>query len=209
MSPLDLRRCVTLSLVATLVACGGSTVDSSGSDGGGTPDGGSRSDARGSNDATPKRDTGASPDSGHAPHPDGSTGRGDASDATGPDGAATPDATTHDSGTPDASAPPDAGVDAPIGAGCSATIPSGMCTQVGQMCEYPTAACICSHGSVPTTMLSWYCTTLPAGCPDPAPALDSSCSSPGTVCDYGMCMGGEKVVCTGGKWVTDQGGCPG
>jgi hypothetical protein len=58
-------------------------------------------------------------------------------------------------------------------------------------------------------MLNWSCSMLNTGCPQSPPALGSGCTQEGLVCDYGACIGGEKVICTEGAWVNDIGGCPG
>ncbi len=79
----------------------------------------------------------------------------------------------------------------------------------GEKCNYPTESCICSNGEPPTSMLHWNCSTLTAGCPQDPPAVGSACTDNGLVCDYGACVGGERVICTAGKWVSDPGVCPG
>ena len=60
-------------------------------------------------------------------------------------------------------------------------------------------------------MLHWNCTALAAGCPASPPAVNSSCSAAkaGLVCDYGFCMGGERVICQSSKWQSDGEICPG
>jgi hypothetical protein len=204
MSKLDLRRRVTGTLLVTVltcggIACGGSTI--AGSD---APDGGS------SPDGTSGKDSGSKADSGHA-H-DAKTSDAHPADVgtpseTGGDDAAD-DTTGDDSSTPDAT-----GVDAPIGPGCPGSPPSGLCTMPQQTCEYTTGVCICSHGSLPTTQLSWHCTTLSSGCPDPQPTLHATCTQPGLTCDYGACMGGQAFECTaegaGDEWENAGIACPG
>jgi hypothetical protein len=200
MSKLDLRRRVTGTVLVTVltcggIACGGSTF--TGSDASTSTDGSS------SPDGTSGKDGGSKTDSGHA-H-DAKTGDDSGTpDATGPEDTGTP----HDTGTSH-----DAGVDAPIGPECPGSAPSGVCTMPQQTCEYTNGICICSHGSLPTTQLSWHCTILASGCPDPQPTLHATCTQPGLTCDYGACLGGQAFECTaeggGDEWEKAGIACPG
>ena len=114
-----------------------------------------------------------------------------------------------DAGSLDAAADalPDSSTDA--GAGCSATAPTGSCATNGHACTYPTQSCVCSFGAPVASSLHWVCLTLPAGCPDPEPAVGSSCTQSGLVCDYGACIGGTAVQCNGSTWAANHPICPG
>jgi hypothetical protein len=109
----------------------------------------------------------------------------------------------------------DAAIDAPLdsstdaGAGCSATPPTGSCATNGRTCTYPAQSCVCSFGAPVASSLHWICLTLSAGCPDPEPAVGSSCTQSGLVCDYGACIGGTAVQCNGSTWAADHPICPG
>ena len=123
----------------------------------------------------------------------------------------TQDSSAHDSSTHDSSTHDSSTHDSAVEAGptCPATEPTGTCTVNDEVCSYTGAACICTFGAPPTNMLHWSCSTLATGCPATAPAVGTTCSHANLVCDYGACMGGTQVECTGGKWVTDVPVCPG
>jgi hypothetical protein len=58
-----------------------------------------------------------------------------------------------------------------------------------------------------STMLNWSCTMLMTGCPQDPPPPGTSCNKDGLVCDYGSCVGGERVKCTADAWVNDPSIC--
>jgi hypothetical protein len=94
------------------------------------------------------------------------------------------------------------------GEACPPTEPTGDCSG-GELCAYPGATCICSHGAPPMVNASWHCSTVPMGCPQFPPPPGSSCSDPGLDCNYGSCIGSEEVMCTNGTWKQIIGPCPG
>jgi hypothetical protein len=102
---------------------------------------------------------------------------------------------------------PDGGFDS--GGGCPMQPPTGACSDLGETCNYATETCVCSNGSPPPVFTSWHCTMPGPGCPEPRPAIGSSCSMPGLMCDYGHCNGGVELDCTNGIWQIGGGPCPG
>lgn len=207
MRTLPLRLCIPLSIATALVACGSTA--SGPANTGPAPDA-SPQDAS-HRDAVPTKEAGHSAD-GHATDSRADVEGRDAAQGrdSGHDAAQTVDAgSAPDSGS-DAGAPIDAsGGGGDAGAGCPTSVPSGTCSMAQQVCEYATAWCDCSYGNPPTNNLGWHCTTLAAGCPDPAPTVGQSCTSSGLTCDYGQCMGGHAYVCQGGAWAMGGIACPG
>ena len=203
MKTLRLRSCLAVSVVLFIAACSSSST-TSGSDGGAHPDSG------GTRDAGPTRDGG---DAGRTKDAGADVVSHDAKKAvdvmTPVDTGRSVDAGADSGRSTDAGPSSDAGTDAPLGAGCPGSVPSGSCTDNQTSCQYPTSWCVCSYGSPPTNTLGWRCTSLAAGCPDPAPAVGATCPEAGLMCDYGHCMGGAELVCQGGAWANGGAGCPG
>jgi hypothetical protein len=96
----------------------------------------------------------------------------------------------------------------------------GHCTDTSARCEYDRGTCFCTTsprglpmgvpiGSDAGITPVWSCSQLAPGCPPAPPTLGSACTTDGTTCDYGMCMGGRSIECTGGKWGMGFGACPG
>jgi hypothetical protein len=107
-----------------------------------------------------------------------------------------------------------------LGAGCPASYAAltqqSTCTAVGigTQCDYPEARCSCATqcGLVGRPEAFWCCPDAPsaaAGCPSTRPRLGSTCSSDGTVCDYGGCGGNITLACKGATWQPTTIGCPG
>lgn len=88
-----------------------------------------------------------------------------------------------------------------------------LCKPEGTLCSYDVARCICAThcGLVGKPEAAWCCPDAPPGgnCPSPRPRIGASCSSAGTVCDYGSCGGNVALQCTGGMWQATEVACPG
>jgi hypothetical protein len=229
-------RTLRLSLFAlapfalVVAACGGSTGSPLTGDAGSQADTGTThpSHDSGHDSGHTTRHDAATQDAPAATHDSGTHHDAVALDsAPPPDSSTGPDAVALDSGSPvdsstpidsaiphDTGSPQDSGGNSPT---CPASVPTGNCSQPNLSCDYPPAgsnsegsACICTNGDPPTSMTTWHCTSLAAGCPTQQPTLGTACTQAGLVCDYGACMGGEKVECTNNKWKEDMtGGCPG
>jgi hypothetical protein len=231
-------RTLRLSLFAvapfalSIAACGGSTSSPLAGDAGSESDTGTTHPSHDSGHSTDH--DGATKDAPATAHDSGAHHDAAAHDSghtvdssTPPDSSTEPDAVALDSGIPidsstptdsatpaDTGSPQDSGGNSPV---CPATVPMGNCSQPNLACDYPPAgsngegsACICTNGDPPTSMTTWHCTSLAAGCPTQQPTIGTACTQVGLVCDYGMCMGGAKVQCTNNKWKDDMmGGCPG
>ncbi|HEY1695362.1 MAG TPA: hypothetical protein VGG39_24505 [Polyangiaceae bacterium] len=104
------------------------------------------------------------------------------------------------------------------GAGCPATyaalLQQSLCTPENLECAFAEARCTCAThcGMVGRPEATWCCPDAPQsgnGCPSPRPRIGSTCSTSGTVCDYGGCDGNVTLQCSGGSWQPTQVGCPG
>jgi hypothetical protein len=203
-----------------LLACGGTSAVGIGD--AGKPDGRSGVDAGGGTDSsvgdtgvgadtTVPVDSGAGADTGVVEDTSADTSPADTGspiDSAQSD-SGSPGDSGSDSGMLQDSMVQDTGTDARDDAGmCPAAVPSGDCTPSGLGCYYPGQTCYCSHGAPPMVNLTWHCTPLAAGCPEPAPAVGSACSQPGLMCDYGACIGGTAVQCTVNKWTPALVICP-
>jgi hypothetical protein len=108
----------------------------------------------------------------------------------------------------------------PAAAGaCPATygaVPAGNdCTSPNLACAYPEGRCECATptGGPPRAGggAIWSCDKPATGCPQPRPALGSSCSAASAlVCDYGACTlpAGVVETCQDGVWVDTIKACP-
>jgi hypothetical protein len=101
----------------------------------------------------------------------------------------------------------------------SAGIQIGQACTTKVTCDYPDARCGCVSPSGPPQVdgggLTWQCTTAPGGCPAQHPALGTSCTTSGQLCDYGACIFGDNPYgsaiaeeCKNGIWVRSSVPCP-
>ncbi len=97
-------------------------------------------------------------------------------------------------------------VDPGLSSACPASIAGAQGACSGSVaCHYPEGFCTCAGGDGGG---HWVCDT--AGCPEPRPALGSSCTAEGQRCNYLECLvlWGSAQICTQGTWRTDeQAGC--
>jgi len=102
----------------------------------------------------------------------------------------------------------------------SYALATGDCTDPSAVCDYDKGTCFCttSPGGLPmghpidsdaALTPVWSCSQLSQGCPPNPPTMGTACATDGTTCDYGMCMGGSSITCSGGTWQMGFGACPG
>jgi hypothetical protein len=117
-----------------------------------------------------------------------------------------------DTGAADSMVPLDGAMDGATDGGdaaaCPSTPPVGMCSSNGEVCSYPSEVCRCSYGAPVMVNLTWHCSVLSPGCPEPEPEAGTPCSPPGLTCNYGACQGGDELVCTNGSWTLGMMICP-
>jgi hypothetical protein len=90
-------------------------------------------------------------------------------------------------------------------------IPSGgSCPVADETCAYPKGTCICAENTGGPVRIvdagivtTWACFASTLACRSPRPDIGEPCTDDARKCDYGACIGGVDLVCTGGLWQED------
>jgi hypothetical protein len=88
------------------------------------------------------------------------------------------------------------------------------CSPVDETCAYTKGTCICASslgGPVRLTdagvETDWSCFEGTLACRSPRPIIGSVCNDDTRTCDYGACLGGVELLCSGGLWQEQQTEC--
>jgi len=88
------------------------------------------------------------------------------------------------------------------------------CAVPNLTCAYPLGTCICAPDTGGPVRLvdasldtSWTCFAATVACRSPRPHLGDTCNDDKRTCDYGDCVGGVMLECTGGFWQDDTMPC--